>query len=66
MARHRLTGQGDPGTDGSPAGDLYLHVNMEAHPLFQLLGDDVQVELLVSPWEAVLGVKVNVPTLIAR
>jgi len=59
----RLTGQGDPGTDGSPAGDLYLHVNMEAHPLFQLLGDDVQVELPVSPWEAVLGVKVNVPTL---
>ncbi len=59
----RLAGQGDPGTDGSPAGDLYLHVNMEAHHLFQLLGDDVQVELPVAPWEAVLGAKVNVPTL---
>ena len=59
----RLAGQGDPGTDGSPAGDLYLHVNMEAHHLFQLLGDDVQVELPIAPWEAVLGAKVNVPTL---
>jgi DnaJ-class molecular chaperone len=59
----RLAGQGDPGTDGAPAGDLFLHVNMEAHHLFQLLGDDVQVELPVTPWEAVLGAKVNVPTL---
>ena len=59
----RLAGQGDPGIDGSSAGDLYLHVSMEAHPLFQLLGDDVQVELPVTPWEAVLGAKVNVPTL---
>jgi curved DNA-binding protein len=59
----RLVGQGDSGTDGSPAGDLYLHVNMEAHHLFTLLGDDVQVELPVAPWEAVLGAKVNVPTL---
>jgi DnaJ-class molecular chaperone len=59
----RLVGQGDPGTDGSPAGDLYLHVNIEPHPLFQLLGDDIQMDLPVTPWEAVLGAKVNVPTL---
>ena len=38
-------------------------MNMEAHHLFQLLGDDVQVELPIAPWEAVLGAKVNVPTL---
>jgi len=59
----RLAGQGDAGTEGSPAGDLHLHVNLEAHPLFQLLGDDIQVQLPVTPWEAVLGAKVNVPTL---
>ncbi len=59
----RLVGQGDPGTDGSPAGDLYLHVNIEPHRLFQLLGDDIQVDLPVTPWEALLGAKVNVPTL---
>jgi len=59
----RLAGQGDAGTDGSPPGDLYLHVSLEAHPLFQLLGDDIQVQLPLTPWEAVLGAKVNVPTL---
>jgi DnaJ-class molecular chaperone len=59
----RLAGQGDPGMDGSPAGDLYLHVNIEPHPLFQLLGDDIQVDLPVTPWEALLGAKVHVPTL---
>ncbi len=59
----RLAGQGEPGTDGSQAGDLYLHVKIEPHVLFQLLGDDIQVDLPVSPWEASLGAKVNVPTL---
>jgi curved DNA-binding protein len=59
----RLAGQGEPGTGGSQAGDLYLHVNIEPHHLYQLLGDDVQVELLITPWEALLGAKVNVPTL---
>jgi DnaJ-class molecular chaperone len=59
----RLAGQGDRGSGGSPAGDLHLHVNLEPHPLFQLLGDDIQVQLPVTPWEAVLGAKVHVPTL---
>jgi DnaJ-class molecular chaperone len=59
----RLAGQGEPGTDGAPAGDLYLHVEIEPHVLFQLLGDDIQVDLPVTPWEALLGAKVNVPTL---
>jgi DnaJ-class molecular chaperone len=59
----RLVGQGEPGTDGAPAGDLYLHVNILPHHVYQLLGDDVQVELLITPWEALLGAQVNVPTL---
>jgi curved DNA-binding protein len=59
----RLAGQGEPGAPGSPAGDLYLHVDLEPHHFFQLLGDDIQVELSVTPWEALLGAKVNVPTL---
>ena len=59
----RLTGQGEPGSGGSASGDLYLHVTIDPHSLFQILGDDIQVDLAVSPWEAVLGAKVNVPTL---
>jgi curved DNA-binding protein len=59
----RLAGQGEPGTEGAAAGDLYLHVEIEPHPIFQLLGDDIQVDLPVTPWEVSLGAKVNVPTL---
>ena len=60
----RLAGQGEPGANGAPPGDLYLHVRIEPHPLFEIVGDnDVQIELPVAPWEAVLGTKVAVPTL---
>jgi curved DNA-binding protein len=60
----RLAGQGEPGANGGPPGDLYLHVRIEPHPLFEIVGDaDVQIELPVAPWEAALGAKVTVPTL---
>ena len=60
----RLAGQGEPGANGGPPGDLYLHVRIEPHPLFETIGDaDVQIEFPVAPWEAALGAKVTVPTL---
>jgi DnaJ-class molecular chaperone len=60
----RLAGQGDPGIHGAPAGDLLLHVRIEPHRLFHIIGeDDVEIELPVAPWEAALGAKVHVPTL---
>jgi curved DNA-binding protein len=60
----RLAGQGEPGVGKGPAGDLLLHVRLERHPVFQVVGaDDIQAELPVSPWEAALGAKVRVPTL---
>jgi curved DNA-binding protein len=60
----RLAGQGEPGTNGAPAGDLYLHVRIQPHRIFAIVGtDDVQIELPVAPWEAVLGATVAVPTL---
>ena len=60
----RLAGQGEPGAKGGPPGDLYLHVRIEPHPLFEIVGDaDVQIEFPVAPWEAALGAKVTVPTL---
>ena len=59
----RLSGQGEMGAGGSASGDLYLHVTINPHSLFRLLGDDIQVDLPVTPWEAVLGAKVNVPTI---
>jgi DnaJ-class molecular chaperone len=60
----RLAGQGEPGANGAPNGDLFLHVRIEPHPLFDIVGeDDIQVEVPVAPWEAALGAKIGVPTL---
>lgn len=60
----RLAGQGEPGSNGGAPGDLYLHVRIQPHHLFEVVGDDdVQIELPVAPWEAALGAKVAVPTL---
>lgn len=61
--RIRLEGQGGPGLGGAPAGDLYLVVEFEPHPLYRTKGADVWLELPVTPWEVALGRKVKVPTL---
>ncbi|MEO7851114.1 MAG: DnaJ C-terminal domain-containing protein [Rubrivivax sp.] len=58
----RLAGQGAPGPEGSPAGDLYLEIHFKPHPLFRVEGRDVTLELPLAPWEAALGAEVNVPT----
>ena len=42
---------------------LIFRVKVLAHPLYQLNGKDVQIELPLAPWEAALGAKVAVPTL---
>ncbi|MCI0660222.1 MAG: J domain-containing protein [Acidobacteria bacterium] len=60
----RLAGQGEPGTGNAQAGDLFLRVRINPHPLFSLVGeDDIQVELPIAPWEAALGANISVPTL---
>ncbi|HEX8144798.1 MAG TPA: J domain-containing protein [Pyrinomonadaceae bacterium] len=59
----RLTGQGGVGSEGAAAGDLYLRIRLSPHPLFTVRGDDLEVEMPISPWEAVLGARVEVPTI---
>ncbi len=59
----RLAGQGGPGHGGAAAGDLYLRVRLARHPDFTVRGDDLHCDLDLAPWEAVLGVKVKIPTL---
>ncbi|QKT03143.1 DnaJ domain-containing protein [Ectothiorhodospiraceae bacterium 2226] len=61
--RIRLAGQGHPGVGDAPAGDLYLEIAFEPHPLFRAEGRDIHLTLPVTPWEAALGAKVPVPTL---
>jgi len=58
----RLAGQGGAGAGGAQAGDLYLRINLHPHPVFTVRGDDLEVEMPVAPWEAVLGSKIEVPT----
>jgi len=63
-ARVRLAGQGRPAdTKGLPAGDLLIRVRIAPHATFRLRGDDLEMELPTTPWEAALGGKISVPTL---
>ena len=59
----RLAGQGGTGPQGTPAGDLYLHIRLRLHPVFTVRGDDLETGLPVAPWEAVLGTRLTVPTI---
>jgi curved DNA-binding protein len=59
----RLAGKGQEGGGGGPAGHLYLRVKLAAHPLFRVRGANLYHDLEVSPWEAVLGTRVDLPTL---
>ena len=59
----RLGGQGGAGVGGAEAGDLLLQVEILPHPLYQVAGRDVTLQLPVAPWEAALGAQVSTPTL---
>jgi len=59
----RLAGQGLPGEAGAPAGDLLAEVTVEPHRVFRREGDDILLDLPVTLKEAVLGAKVEVPTI---
>lgn len=59
----RLRGKGQPGVHGGTAGDMYLHITVRKHPVFHVDHADLSFALALSPWEAVLGADVEVPTL---
>lgn len=61
--RIRLRGKGAPGETGGPAGDLYVVVHVDAHPVFGRKGDNLTVTVPVTFDEAALGGEVKVPTL---
>jgi molecular chaperone DnaJ len=64
--RIRLQGKGNAGANGGPAGDLYLIVRTETHPVFSREGDDIHMTVPVTVPEASLGAKVDVPTIDGR
>ena len=64
--RIRLSGEGEPGIHGAPPGDLYIHVSVKAHKIFQrdpAVPTDLHCELPISITTAALGGEVEVPTL---
>src|SRR3954452_3560853 len=61
--RIRLSGRGEPGDRGGPAGDLYVQVAVRPDEIFGRSGDDLTLTLPISIAEAVLGADLRVPTL---
>ncbi len=61
--RIRSSGNGEPGMNGGPPGDLYVEIRIKPHPVFQRDGDDLHCEIPVSFTKAALGGEVEVPTL---
>lgn len=59
----RLIGQGKPGKNGAKNGDLFIKINIEDDKRFKLEGSDIHTDLLISPWEAALGTRVNVQSI---
>lgn len=61
--RIRLTGEGEAGTRGGPAGDLYVFLSVRRHTLFEREGADVHCRVPISMVQATLGGSIEVPTL---
>jgi DnaJ-class molecular chaperone len=65
-SRVRVSGEGNPGAGGAPAGDLFLVVNVLPDPVFKREGDDLHTEVSVPLTTLVLGGETSVPTMTGR
>jgi molecular chaperone DnaJ len=61
--RIRSTGNGEPGMNGGPPGDLYVEIHIKPHAVFQRDGDDLHCEMPISFAKAAIGGEIEVPTL---
>ena len=61
--RIRSAGNGEPGTNGGPAGDLYIEIRIKQHEIFERDGDDLHCTVPVGLTTAALGGTIEVPTL---
>ena len=61
--RVRLSGEGEPGVNGGPPGDLYVQVHVKPHAVFQRDHDDLHCEMPISITIAALGGDISIPTL---
>jgi len=61
--RVQLSGEGEVGPGGGPAGDLYVEIHVATHPLFKREGDDLHCTVTLPMTAAALGTKIDLPTL---
>ncbi len=64
--RIRSAGNGEPGTNGGPAGDLYIELRLKKHDIFERDGDDLHCSVPISIATASLGGEIDVPTLAGK
>ncbi|PWW45941.1 molecular chaperone DnaJ [Melaminivora alkalimesophila] len=64
--RIRSTGNGEPGMNGGPPGDLYIEIRIKKHDIFERDGDDLHCQVPVSFTTAALGGEIEVPTLAGK
>ena len=64
--RIRSTGNGEPGTNGGPPGDLYIEIRLKKHDIFERDGDDLHCQVPVSFITAALGGEIEVPMLAGK
>ncbi|HEY0200100.1 MAG TPA: molecular chaperone DnaJ [Burkholderiaceae bacterium] len=64
--RIRSTGNGEPGTNGGPSGDLYIEIRVKRHDIFERDDDDLHCQVPVSFATAALGGEIEVPTLTGK
>ncbi len=64
--RIRSTGNGEPGTNGGPPGDLYIEIRIKKHEIFERDGDDLHCPVPISFTTAALGGEIEVPTLAGK
>jgi len=61
--RIRSAGNGEPGTNGGPPGDLFIEIRIKKHDIFERDGDDLHCQVPISMTTAALGGEIHVPTL---
>ncbi|KIL44459.1 molecular chaperone DnaJ [Jeotgalibacillus soli] len=62
----RVSGQGEPGINGGPAGDLYIAFRVRAHEIFERSGDDIHLDMPITFVQAALGDELEVPTIYGK
>jgi DnaJ-class molecular chaperone len=65
-SRVRIAGEGEQGSGGGPAGDLYLRIHLKPHPRFELKGKDLYTHVAVPLTTAVLGGQADVQTIAGK